>query len=349
MKPWLKRVILPIYQFIMVHLFPKKLNLKGGSEESRAYLFLSPDYGNVGDIAIYFAQVELLQKFYKAENIISISVQDTYKYAKSIKRNITLNDAIYLVGGGNFGGLYPAADYGRLFILKYFKKYKIVSFPQTITEASNYSFISKYIKAFSSCVNCYLFLREKKSYELACQYFSKTEIKIYLVPDIVFSLKKTIPMNSERDSAIILSLRKDKEGLLSEKDKTYIKEKLKLLHFSFQEIDTIVDNYNSSDKEKYFQYILKNYSQAKMVITDRLHGMIFAYITRTPCIVFDNNNGKIKNTYSLWLKDCKYICFAEDFGELNKYITYFEQLTTDDFECTIDEKYEKLVQAIKLK
>ena len=349
MKTWLKRIVLPIYQFVMVHLFSKKLNLNTGNEERRAYLFLSPDYGNVGDIAIYFAQVELLKKFYKAENIISISVQDTYKYAKNIKKNIGLKDTIFLVGGGNFGGLYPAADYGRLFLLKYFKEYKIVSFPQTITEASNCDFISKYQKAFSSCVDANLFLREKKSYELACHYFSKTGIKIDLVPDIVFSLKKTVPINSERASTIILSLRKDKEGLLSEEDRTYIKEKLKLLHFSFQEIDTIVDNYNSSEKETYFQYILKNYLQAKMVITDRLHGMIFAYITRTPCIVFDNNNGKIKNTYSLWLKDCKYICFAENFEEVTKYITYFDQLTIDNFECTIDEKYEKLIQAIKLK
>ena len=29
-------------------------------------------------------------------------------------------------------------------------------------------------------------------------------------------------------------------------------------------------------------------AQYRMIVTDRLHGMLFAAITRTPCIVFDN-------------------------------------------------------------
>ena len=39
------------------------------------------------------------------------------------------------------------------------------------------------------------------------------------------------------------------------------------------------------------------------MITDRLHGMIFAYITNTPCIAIDNSNGKVKNFYKTWFED----------------------------------------------
>ena len=32
------------------------------------------------------------------------------------------------------------------------------------------------------------------------------------------------------------------------------------------------------------------------------YGMILSYITDTPCIVFSNNNWKIKSTYETWLR-----------------------------------------------
>lgn len=59
--------------------------------------------------------------------------------------------------------------------------------------------------------------------------------------------------------------------------------------------------------------LLNEISQLDIVITDRLHGMIFCYITGTPCIVFDNDNHKISETYKKWLKEtCNYIILLED-------------------------------------
>ena len=47
------------------------------------------------------------------------------------------------------------------------------------------------------------------------------------------------------------------------------------------------------------------------MVTDRLHGMIFAALTKTPCIVVPNSNYKIKGIYE-WLKGLNYISFLED-------------------------------------
>ena len=49
------------------------------------------------------------------------------------------------------------------------------------------------------------------------------------------------------------------------------------------------------------------------MITDRLHGMIFAAITGTPCVVLQNNNHKIKATYESWLRPLKHIRLQENF------------------------------------
>lgn len=54
---------------------------------------------------------------------------------------------------------------------------------------------------------------------------------------------------------------------------------------------------------------------SQIVITDRLHGMIFAAITETPCVVFGNFNHKISESYK-WLKELKYISFCNSIDEL---------------------------------
>ena len=48
------------------------------------------------------------------------------------------------------------------------------------------------------------------------------------------------------------------------------------------------------------------FSSSKLVVTDRLHGMIFSAITNTPCICFDNKNGKVSAQYE-WIRNNSYV------------------------------------------
>lgn len=50
---------------------------------------------------------------------------------------------------------------------------------------------------------------------------------------------------------------------------------------------------------------------AQLVITDRLHAMIFAAITETPCIAMDNKSKKVKGVYE-WIRDLPYVQYADD-------------------------------------
>ena len=54
---------------------------------------------------------------------------------------------------------------------------------------------------------------------------------------------------------------------------------------------------------------LQEFSTARLVITDRLHGMVFAAITGTACIAFRNYNYKIEGTYE-WIEYLQYIQFS---------------------------------------
>ena len=65
--------------------------------------------------------------------------------------------------------------------------------------------------------------------------------------------------------------------------------------------------------------MLKKFAKAKIVVTDRLHGMIFTIITNTPCIAINNLSGKVKGVYDT-LSDIEKnkIIFIEDKADVEK-------------------------------
>ena len=60
-----------------------------------------------------------------------------------------------------------------------------------------------------------------------------------------------------------------------------------------------------------------DFSKTGIAITDRLHGMIFCAITRTPCVAINNKNGKVKGVYERWLSRLNYIKLVDDYNILN--------------------------------
>ena len=52
--------------------------------------------------------------------------------------------------------------------------------------------------------------------------------------------------------------------------------------------------------------------------------MILSYITKTPCIVFNNNNWKIESTYNTWLQDQNIVRLfnSENINEFNQLISF---------------------------
>ena len=73
--------------------------------------------------------------------------------------------------------------------------------------------------------------------------------------------------------------------------------------------------------------VLERISKAKVMITDRLHGMIFSYITGTPCIVLPCSGPKIEYSYR-FIKNCEYIRFCPSF-DIDSIIKELDSLPID--------------------
>lgn len=309
-------------KFMLRRLFPdkrKRNKIKSQLLDKRKKVFLmnTPSHGNIGDQAIALAEIFFLKKHYPNYHLIEVPSDHINHCLKDIKSYITDKDLIFVHGGGNLGNLYIEDEVFRRLIVKNFPKNKSVSFPQSIKYTEDLfgkKELEKAQRIYSKNSNWYFTARESASKELMSKIFSKN--KIFFTPDIVLSMAPlpTNFTNQMRKGAITL-FRKDKEKSLSE---SFSDEIIRFLECNYSEItfsDTTTGKAAFIDNKNRREIVLDKWleiSHHELAITDRLHGMIFCYLTKTPCVVIKNNNNKIESTYNSWVKDCNFIQLLEE-------------------------------------
>ncbi len=318
-------------------------NSKKYSKEKKIFVMLAADYENLGDLAITESQILFLKDNFKDYQIHCVYVLDTIKEYKSIKKSLNKNDIFTLIGGGNNGDLYEFIESKRRFILSKFQKNKIVSFPQSVFFSKDSIFKRNFVRLANKNQNLYFFAREGQSYE---RYNEMNINNVFLVPDIVFYYEKyvkKVKLKSKKD--VLFIFRNDKEKLITDDyEKKFLEEiKNRNINYSFSDTCDIVYNDNRTELINKF---INNLSNKKLVITDRLHGMILSYITDTPCIVIDNNNHKIKSTYDTWLNNQNFIKMVDFKKEISFLIDELLSLEKIEKENLL-EYYDKLLKILK--
>ena len=343
-------------------LFPEKIKLKfkllfvssnnpywiNKIDKSRKniFVFLAGFYQNLGDMAITYAQVKFLKIVYPDANVVAIPSTSTYEAVKTLKKYISSNDLITIIGGGNMGDMYQSLEDARLYVVKSFPNNRIISFPQ--------SFDFKNEKSIKNSLNFYkkhkqftLFVREPNSLERAKKYFPCIDIKH--CPDIVLSLNKVEPICDRTE--VVCCLRADKEQNLSNDERQQIINSVKSAFPDAQFTDTVDVALEDCTPERYEQTLESFWSKlrkSKVVITDRLHCMIFCAVTGTPCIAFDNSNRKISGVYNQWMSDISYVkLFSNDEKDLA--IEDAKKLYNTDFNITnfdFSDKFKELADAV---
>lgn len=300
------------------------------STKHKIYIFQTPTHSNIGDHAIAEAQVEFLKYYFPDHQIIEINQSLMISFLKRYAHIITKNDIITLIGGGNFGNAYMKEERLRRAVVEALPNNKIVIFPQTVYYTDNEEGkieLKITQNLFSKHRDLTITAREKVSYELMKVYFA--ENKIILTPDIVLFTSKMRPSTRVNGLEVI---RADEESILSKTDKAQLHQ---LLTSKFQSVivsDMHVEHFRSvttiPERKAILEAKFAQFRSAKVVITDRLHGMVLAAITGTPCVVFSNYNQKVLGTFE-WIKDLPYIRFVNNISEAK--IAFSELLELEDF------------------
>lgn len=308
----LKKKIFQIFQkqqFLYSANFRK---FKRDSSRQRVILIDTPLHGNLGDQAIVLAEQmfisEMLEfnyyEFTQAEYIVG---------RKELAKDIYKDDILLITGGGFIGTLWQNEEDILISILKDFKNNKIMIFPQTVFfEDTKYGILEKkrLLNAIKECSNIGIFLRDNASYKIMTEEKNLSKCQYFLVPDIVTYFKPEF--SEEKRTKILFCMRCDKE---KNTDRNAIYEIFHSLIEAGEDAlytDTVVHKrIGKKERQKAVRGKLFEFSSAKLVITDRIHGMLFAAVTGTPCIAMDNISRKVSGAYE-WIQYLDYVQFVEE-------------------------------------
>lgn len=306
---------IPVKWIISIKLMILRCKVKKIKDKTKIiYLLGVPRHGNLGDQAIISAQLLFFKNYYPNFTVIEISLL-SYKNHMQRLKNIIKDNTIFIPGGGSLGTLWIEVEEEIREIISVFHQNNIIIFPQTIYyEDSPWGKeqLAKSQQIYGLHEKLFICAREKISY-----YFMKEAYpnnNIYLIPDMVTYLKKDT-YRGTRDG-ILLCLRKDKESIIDNKAKSQLLEIAAEYSNNVRITDMIINRRVSTKKrEDYLENKFTEFGRANLVITDRLHGMLFSAITGTPCIALNNCSHKVKGVYQ-WIKQLSYIQYIDDLDNI---------------------------------
>ena len=281
-------------------------------KDKKIIIMLAADYGNLGDIAIAYAQNKFLKDNFPDRTIVVVPISQTYRKIKSLKKKMNKDDIVTITGGGNMSDMYEDIEEQRRFVIKKFPNNRIISFPQTIsfshTEVGENE-LTKTQSIYNAHGNLTIFARERKSYKAMKRLFHKC--RVLLAPDIVLYLNK-LDQQKQRDTNKLIICLRDDEEVASSAARRAVSDIIKRYPHVLS-LDTVINANKISPQKgrRELQWLWGQFASAGLVVTDRLHGMIFCAITNTPCIALNNSNRKVQGVFNEWIKGGYPIMFAQ--------------------------------------
>ncbi|MBR3753875.1 MAG: polysaccharide pyruvyl transferase family protein [Clostridia bacterium] len=277
------------------------------SQSNPVFLIFTPEHHNLGDHAIAYSEKKLLEEmklpFYEVTNK-QLEILDYYKLMSVFDGSMIL-----VTGGGNLGSLWTWIENINREIVKNNPNSLIVVLPNSIfygdTE-EDLVYLEESKEIYNGHKRLFFYAREKISYSFMNEHYNNVK----LIPDMVLKLRYS--SGADRNGCV-LCLRDDCEATLSQDSKDTIKNIAdEIFENNVIYFDTVVDYSVSVDNRRTeLLKMLYTFTSAELIITDRLHGMIFAAITGTNCIVLDSKSPKLRGCYE-WIKHLDYIRFVDD-------------------------------------
>ncbi len=278
----------------------------------------TPLHVNLGDSAIFLAQKAFLEEC--GYRVKEVTWADSLHHRKLLRKLIPKDTLIAQLGGGNIGNQWLDGECLRRQLLEDYPQNPSMVFPQTAYftpdgEGERQRKISGQV--YSRHEKLTVVAREQRSYAQLQQMCPG--VNVLLTPDIVLSATmSTFGAKEQQREGILFCMRADLERSTTDEMQARLdrlaatsgKAVRRTDMYAAQEVTT--DNRAALVRAK-----MEEFAGAELVITDRLHGMIFATLTGTPCLVFTNSNHKISGTYE-WLRVLPHICYADSIAEAER-------------------------------
>ena len=346
----IRKILARVYYFLLIwKLIFSTAFKKIKYRETFKFLLITPEHSNLGDHAIAAAEKALFKDFFLFE-ITERSLDKFFKYFRhSLSLKLLFGKSDILIHGGGFiGTIWPYSDILTQQIIELLPHSRIILLPNTIffsDDEEGRKWLEDARKVYNSHKNITVCTREKLSYDNALLLLDDHS-RVKLIPDMVLSLDEC--REGQERSGAVLCLRKDREKTMDDADSTEIYNWTNKIFDSVKEADMCLDhNVHPENRIEELEKQFETFSRAELVITDRLHGMIFAAITGTPCAVFFSMSHKVKGVYDWCLSDAEYIQSVENCADI---AAFYEKIKGRSFSydnTALKPYYDELIEIIK--
>jgi pyruvyl transferase EpsO len=261
-----------------------------------------PNYLNPGDAAIWLGARSALGFVNGNPPAYSASLKE---FSVAACRARVGTGAIYFVGGGNFGDLYPRHHLTRLKIINSMPDNPIVLLPFSCawSKAVDKDILVQTRRTVARPGPIRLFTRERKSQSQMIDLFG---LGSTLCPDLVHALDIVGPPASIEVQAVLRGDREAATSFAAIRSIDWAEHadlrrwnrvgKLLLMGAPTYASLSLRDWIASRKTETAIRLV----SQGKRLITDRLHAFLFGLALGRPVTVLDNSTGKVFAYYDTW-------------------------------------------------
>lgn len=356
----LKEILYPLRR-IHGEIHEKKLKLKKLENRKNELKKLNPSpiviigtptHRNIGDSAIVLAEIDFLHRCFNSPKQVNEITAEAYSNFENLANKKIAENPDALIcwhGGGNMGDLWFYEEEVRRRALTTLSNYPVLMMPQTI----HYSETAKGQQEKAQSVPVYngrnklvMVAREKVSFEIMKALYPDT--RILLTPDIVLSSTAELyGVTGTTRTGVLLCIRNDPEKSVADEQWEHLERFLDDTGLQYRRTDMYsMKEISISNRKERVREKMQEFCEAELVITDRLHGMVFAAITGTPCIAFSNNNHKVKGTYD-WISYLTYIKYSESVEEAERWIPKLLKMKDCKYDNTpLQPYFEKLKEAV---
>jgi exopolysaccharide biosynthesis predicted pyruvyltransferase EpsI len=259
------------------------------SAAQRIWYFAVPLHSNLGDQAQSICIREWLTNYFPNAAVLEIPTRTflraPFLFFRWIGKAIHPNDYIVFQSGYTMTDFHPDEKLRRLILTKYRENPTLI-FPQTILYQSEKS-KNQSAKLFHQCPRLLLLARDKISLKEA-EFLCPDHAAYW--PDMVSGWIGRYSFSGDR-KGILFCVRQDGESLLSPNDRKDILQLLEI--FAPVEICGTEASFQLKNPKSEIESLIYRFSHAKLIVTDRYHGMLFALAAGVPVIALPVNGHKV--------------------------------------------------------
>lgn len=276
-----------------------------------------PDYGNVGDSAIWLGQVAALQQL----GLKIRYVAQRKSLSLPVLRQRMQRGVVLISGGGNFGTLWPELQAHREQVLAELRDYPVVQLPQSIHYDCDDA-IARTRALIAAHPDFTLLVRDEPSRRMASDRLAARTV---VCTDSAFLLRHAVRRTAPSVDLVVLA-RTDKERAgqgvaealagcgASHEMADWVDDPMTVPRWLADQVwprafgrlaqvpgffPLLALLWNASARKRLHRGT-QLLCRGRVVVTDRLHGHVLCLLLGIPHVVLDNSYGKVQSFIAAW-------------------------------------------------